>query len=337
MTDEVRNRIQQSRSGFLRPVLLFFFTWAGPLHAAPEPPAERYAPLSVRLELERLSPHVYYAQGLAGAATEHEGFISNAGFVVTEDGVVVFDTLGTPALAAKALERIRSVTSQPIRKVVLSHYHADHIYGLQVFKEQGAEIIAPAGALDYLAAEASQARLEERRNSLYPWVNADTRLLPPDELISEPTEFTLGGVTFILTPLGAAHSDGDLMMFVEPDRVLFSGDMIFEGRVPFVGAADTRIWLAALERMRRLELEALIPGHGPAAAEPNQAVSQTQEYLSYLRATMGAAVEKMQDFASAYAQTDWSRFEDLPAFEATNRRNAYSVYLALEEEDLEAL
>ncbi len=333
MVDQLRNIGMGKRAGLTKAAACLVIGWAGAANAA----QEEYAAVSVPLELQPVSERVYYVQGLAGTATEHEGFISNAGFVVTDEGVVVFDSLGTPALAAKALERIRSVTAQPIRKVVVSHYHADHIYGLQVFKEQGAQIIAPAGALDYLASEASKARLEERQNSLYPWVDENTHLVPPDQLIGEPTEFTLGGVEFRLTPLGAAHSSGDLMMLVEPDGVLFSGDMIFEGRVPFVGDADTRVWLAALERMRRLELHALVPGHGPAAAEPNQAIAQTEEYLSYLRATMGAAAEEMEDFASVYERTDWSRFEDMPAFEESNRTNAYNVYLAMEAEALERL
>ena len=234
------------------------------------------------------------------------------------------------------LAKIRAVTDQPIRKVVVSHYHADHIYGLQVFKDLGAEILAPEGALEYLGSEASARRLDERRMSLSPWVDERTRLVPPDVLVEEPTEFTLGEAHFSLTPLGAAHSDGDLMMFVEPDRVLFSGDMIFEGRVPFVGDADTKAWLAALATMQGLELQALVPGHGPAASDPNQALSQTRDYLTYLRETMGAAVAEMQEFAAAYEQTDWSRFESMPAFDAANRRNAYAVYLALEEESLSA-
>ena len=293
---------------------------------------QQYPPAPVDMKLQRVSEHVYYVEGAAGTPLDNEGFISNAGFVVTPAGVVVFDALGTPSLAAMLVKHIRSVTDQPIVKVISSHYHADHIYGLQVFKEIGAEIIAPAGANDYLNAPTAEERLEERRFSLDPWVNDKTYLVAPDVLLTESMQFELGGVTFDVTLVGGAHSDGDLTLYIEPDRVLFSGDIIFEGRVAFLGDANTKHWLNVLTHMETAKLVALIPGHGPAAENPNQAISMTRQYLAYIREAMGKAVEEMISFDEVYAATDWSEFKDLPAFEAANRRNAYQVYLSMEEE-----
>ncbi|MEJ2575833.1 MAG: MBL fold metallo-hydrolase [Gammaproteobacteria bacterium] len=296
--------------------------------------AADYPPVSVEVTARQVSEHVYYTPGMPGTATDFEGFVSNAAFVVTDAGVVVFDALGSPSLAWELRRRIREITDQPVVKVVLSHYHADHVYGLQVFQDEGAEIIAPVGALEYLDSPEAAERLEERRFSLDPWVNERTRLVRPDRLIDKTYRFELGGVAFRLDYLGKAHADGDLSMFVEPDAVLLAGDIIFEGRVPWVGDADTRRWLEALAMMEAADLKALIPGHGPAAAHPKQALAQTREYVAYLREVMGAAVDQMQDFASAYEAADWSRFENLPAFDAANRRNAYQVYLALERESM---
>ncbi len=293
---------------------------------------QQYPPAPVEMTLQQVSEHVYYVQGAAGTALENEGFVSNAGFVVTPAGVVVFDALGTPSLAAMLLKQIRSITDQPIVKVISSHYHADHFYGLQVFKQLGAEIIAPSGANDYLNTPTAEERLEERRFSLDPWVNDKTYLVPPDVLLTDSMRFDLGGVTFVITLLGGAHSDGDLTLYIEPDRVLFSGDIIFEGRVAYLGDANTKHWLDVLTQMETARLVALIPGHGPAARDPNQAISMTRDYLAYIRETMGRAVEDMTSFDEVYAATDWSDFKDLPAFEAANRRNAYQVYLSMEEE-----
>ncbi len=296
---------------------------------------ERYPPAPVEMTLSQVSDHVYYVQGAAGTAVENEGFISNAGVVVTGQGVVVIDALGTPSLAAMLLQRIRQVTDQPIVKVIVTHYHADHIYGLQVFKEVGAEIIAPAGAIDYLNSPTAEERLEERRFSLDPWVNERTRLVPPDVYLKQDMAFTLGEVRFRLSLLGSAHSDGDLTVYVEPDRVLFSGDIIFEGRVPYLGDADTKRWLETLQHMETAGLVALVPGHGPAARKPTEAIRATRRYLATIREVMGRAVEEMIPFDEAYAAADWSEFENLPAFEAAHRRNAYQVYLSLEEELLQ--
>lgn len=296
--------------------------------------AADYPPVTVDMTLERVSEHVYYAQGAAGTATENQGFISNAAAIVTPEGVAVVDTLGSPSLAQRFLELLRGVTDQPIRKVILTHYHADHIYGLQVFDDLGAEIIAPGGFQDYLDAPSAEARLAERRVSLYPWVNESTRLVRPDRVIVEDTELTLGDVRLRLSYLGAAHSDGDLTVLVQPDWVLISGDIIFEGRVPFTGGADTRNWLETLEKLDKQGVTALIPGHGPAASDPQEAVRATLDYLRYTREQMAAAVEDMVPFAEAYEEADWSRFSHLPAFDATHRRNAYGIYLALEQESL---
>ncbi len=295
----------------------------------------KYAPTSVEMEVKKVSEHVYYVEGIPGIATDNEGFISNAGFVVTSKGVVVFDSLGTPSLAHKLVQKIRTVTEQPIKKVVVSHFHADHIYGLQVFEELGAEIIAPYGAQKYIRSDAAKERLEERQFSLDPWVNENTRLVLPDTTVEKSTHFTLGDLTFTINYMGKAHSDGDLTMLVEPDKVLFSGDIIFQGRIPFVGSADSKKWLETLTRLETEGLTALVPGHGPASTDPKNTISLTRRYLAHLRKVMGAGIEELTPFDEVYADADWSEFKDLPAFEEGNRINAYQVYLSMEAELLE--
>ena len=312
--------------------LVFVFIVSSVLFGCNEPAKTLYPATDVEMELKKVSEHTYYVQGKAGIATDNEGFISNAGFIVTDEGVVVFDALGTPSLANLLLTKIRTVTDKPILKVIMSHYHADHIYGLQVFKEQGAQIIAPKGVMDYLSSAVAEERIEERRFSLEPWVNESTYLVTPDVIIDKPMEFKSGGVTFTLDVLGAAHSDGDLTLYVEPDRVLFSGDIIFEGRVPYLGDANTKKWLDTLIKMEVGKIAALIPGHGPAAKNPNQAISTTRNYLAKVRSVMANAVQNLDDFAETYDKTDWSEFENLPAFAEANRRNAYQVFLSMEEE-----
>jgi len=295
----------------------------------------KYAPTSVEMEVKKVSQHVYYVEGAPGIATDNEGFISNAGFIITGDGVVIFDSLGTPSLANKLVQKIKTITSQPIKKVVVSHFHADHIYGLQVFEELGAEIIAPYGAQKYIRSEAAVSRLEERQFSLEPWVNENTRLVLPDTTIEKSKTFKLGDITFTINYMGKAHSDGDLTLLVEPDKVLFSGDIIFEGRIPFVGSADSKKWLETLTRLETGGLAALVPGHGPASTTPENTISLTRRYLAYLRTVMGAGIEDFTPFDEVYAAANWSEFKDLPAFEAGNRINAYQVYLSMEAELLE--
>ena len=95
--------------------------------------------VTVKVPPLQVGPHSYYVRGQASEASRgNQGFMSNAGFVVTPAGVVVFDTLGTPALGEELLRQIRKITKQPIKRVILSHFHADHSYGLRAFKAAGA-------------------------------------------------------------------------------------------------------------------------------------------------------------------------------------------------------
>lgn len=295
-----------------------------------------YPPLDIEMNVKKLAAHTYLVQGKAGMATDNGGFISNAGFVVTEQGVVVIDALGSPPLAVELLKRIRTITDKPIKKLVLTHYHADHVYGTQVFKELGAEILAPVGSYKYINADSAPARLAERRESLKPWVNEQTHLVKPDEIIKETTDFELGGLHFVINEVGAAHSDGDQTLAVKEDGALFSGDIIFGGRIPFIGGGSTKKWIETLTSMEKgLKLNVLIPGHGDPSSDPVAAIKLTKSYLIFMRKVMGAAVEDLEEFDEAYDAVDWGKFADMPAFDAVNRLNANTVFLSMEEESVD--
>ncbi|MES2149377.1 MAG: MBL fold metallo-hydrolase [Pseudomonadota bacterium] len=294
-------------------------------------------PATVAMELVKVAPHTYYVRGQSGVVShENQGFNSNAGFVVTSDGVVVFDALGTPALGKALIERIRTVTRAPIRKVIVSHYHADHFYGLAAFKASGpVEVIAGQPARAYLASGAPEARLAERRQSLAPWIDAQMAAIAPDTYLGQAeTSFRMGGITFRLVAAGPAHTPEDLMMLVEEDGVLFAGDVIFGGRIPFVGDADITPWLGAIDRLAAYRPQVLVAGHGSHSGDAAGDLLLTKNYLGYLRKVMRAAVEQGTDFEDAYRQVDWSAFSRVPLFDEANHRNAFGAYLSAERESL---
>ncbi|MDO9225442.1 MAG: MBL fold metallo-hydrolase [Pseudomonadota bacterium] len=298
--------------------------------------AAPYPPVTVQVEAEQVAPHSYYIPGLPGAASlANQGFMSNAGFVVTREGVVVFDTLGSPSLASAMLQRIREVTSAPIKRVIVSHYHADHFYGIQVFKDAGAEIWAHEGARHTVGSEDWRLRLQQREALLGTWINDQTQRFPtPDLWLSGDTDFELGGLHFKIRHVGPAHAPEDLVMFVEEEGVLFVGDLVFKGRVPFVGDADSRRWLKALDTLIAFQPKILVPGHGGASDDPVGDLTLTRDYLRYLRQVMGEAVEELMPFEEAYERGDWSMYEKMPAFREAHRRNAYNTYILMEKESL---
>jgi glyoxylase-like metal-dependent hydrolase (beta-lactamase superfamily II) len=284
------------------------------------------------LQPREVSPGVWMVQGASALGTPaNRNFISNAAFVVTTAGVVVVDALGSPALATDLLAAIARITTQPVRQVVVTHFHADHVYGLQVFKDAGAVITAHRDGQVYLQSDAAALRLQASRTELAPWVDANTRLVPADRWISEPTTFTLGGVEFMLLPAGPAHTPEDLVVYLPQQRVLLAGDLVFRGRIPFVGQADSGRWIAALDRLIGFGAELIVPGHGPASTSARADLQLTRDYLQHLRLTMGEAARNLDPFEEAYARADWSRFAQLPLFAAANRINAYNTYLLMEQ------
>jgi glyoxylase-like metal-dependent hydrolase (beta-lactamase superfamily II) len=182
--------------------------------------------------------------------------------------------------------------------------------------------------------EAAQLRFEQRKQELFPWVNEDTRFVEPDKYLIGDADFELGGVHFSIRHVGPAHSAEDLAMLVREDGVLYAGDLVFKGRVPFVGDADSKAWLASLDKLTAMKPRVLVPGHGAVSRAPAKDLALTRDYLTYLRSEIGKAVAKLEPFDEAYARIDWSRFSKLPAFEAANRPNAYNTYLLMERESL---
>lgn len=282
---------------------------------------------------KQVSASAWYVEGVSALGSPaNQNFISNAAFVVTPAGVVVIDALGSPALATRLIDEIHKVTAQPITHVIVTHYHADHIYGLQAFKAQGAHIIAHRAAREYLNSETARLRLEASRQELAPWVDAQTRLVEADEWIEGDKELVVGGVHFQIKLAGPSHTPEDLAIYLPAEKVLFAGDIVFRSRIPYVGQADSRHWIVALDNLLKFDTSVIVPGHGALSHEARKDMQLTRDYLVYLRTTMGQAAKNLEPFEDAYKATDWTQFEHLPLFRVANRMNAYNTYLLLEHE-----
>jgi glyoxylase-like metal-dependent hydrolase (beta-lactamase superfamily II) len=303
-------------------------TAMGAASAQPAAGASAARPTVVPVEV---APRVWMVQGESAlGSSANRNFISNAAFVVGDDRVIVFDALGSPALAVDLLSAIARITPLPVRHVVVTHWHADHVYGLQAFKAVGAEILGHADARLYLNSDLAAQRLKASREELWPWIDENTQLLGADRWITGPERLVLGGVELRLYPAGPAHTPEDLVVVLPDRRVLIAGDLVFRGRVPFVGGADSARWIESLDRLLAYDVAVIVPGHGPASTGAREDLQLTRDYLMHLRRTMGEAARALEPFEDAYARADWSRFEHLPLFKAANRINAYNTYLLME-------
>ena len=279
------------------------------------------APLPVR----RLAEGVYAALGDTGRGSEGR---PNAGFVVTDSGVVVIDALASPAQAEQLLDAIRLVTAQPIRWVVLTHHHPDHHFGAVVFRRLGAKIIAhpdrralaSEGGEDALVADwVRVVGLDAMRGFEF----ADT----PDQPVTDSDTLRPAGRELVVAHPGAAHSPGDLIVWLPHERILFAGDLLVEDGVTMVVDGSSSKLLQALSLIDSLRPRIAVPGHGAIPARPERLVARTREYITGLRTAMRGALEQGLPMGRAMANLPPADETRPVSLNSRRRRNAVRVYL----------
>ena len=275
--------------------------------------------------LRRLAAGVYAAVGDTGRGSEGR---SNAGFVVTHSGVVVIDALASPRQAEELVRAIRSVTPQPIRWLILTHHHPDHHFGAVVFRRLGAKVIAhpdrrvlaSEGGEDALIADwVRVVGLDAMRGFEF----ADV----PDRPVTGTDTLRLGGRTLIITHPGAAHSAGDLMVWLPRERILFAGDVLVEDGVTMVVDGNSGRLLRALAIIDSLRPRGVVPGHGAIPAHPVALVARTRQYITGLRSAMRSAIEQGTPMGRAMASLPPADETRPVSLNSRRRRNAVRVYL----------
>ena len=193
-------------------------------------------------------------------------------------------------------------------------------------------MIAHAKAKEYLGSDTAKLRLDASRQELAPWVNDQTRLVAAQTWVEEDVHLTLAGMRLEIFKMGPAHTVDDIAVFVPSEGVLFAGDLVFRGRIPYVGNADSLGWIQSLDKLIKADARVIVPGHGPFSSQPAEDLRFTRDYLVFLREVMGPPARDLDSFDDAYAKVDWSRYEKVPLFNAANRMNAYNVYLSIQSE-----
>src|SRR5437016_2525814 len=223
---------------------------------------------SQRLPVRALASDVYAVMGDTGRGSEGR---PNAGFIVTGDGVVVIDALASPAQGEQLVRAIRSVTREPIRWLVLTHHHPDHHFGAVVLRRAGARVIAHpdvSTGVDEQSREAAESAwtLVVGKAQMAGFAYADV----PDRAVVTTDTLRLGGKTIVMSHAwrGAAHTAGDLIVWLPAERVLFAGDLLIEDGVTMVVDGSGQGLLAAPNTLAALAPRIAVPGHGAIPADP---------------------------------------------------------------------
>jgi len=216
-------------------------------------------------------------------------------FLVTSDGVIATDPINAEAAAWLKAE-IASRFNQPIRYVVYSHDHGDHISGGEVFAEDGAIVIAHV--------QAKADIVEQNRATAVPDITFTRRL-----------DLTLGGKTVELRYLGRSHSDNMIVMRFPDERALFAVDFISVRRLPYQTLGDAYFphWMRAIQRAESLDFDILVPGHGPMGTKAD--ARDHRRYLEDLYAAVqegvrqGKSLDALKTEVTLDAYSDWGQYE----------------------------
>jgi glyoxylase-like metal-dependent hydrolase (beta-lactamase superfamily II) len=229
------------------------------------------------LKVERVSRRAYAR--IADGDSIYDGWGANQGFVTTIEGAAVVDTGFTFGSATSLLREVRKESPAPVRFVVNTHDHSDHVFGNSIFDEISPAIIAHANCRARLIEMGTERISGYRRfDATLRSALKGLRICPPRITYQEEIDFTLGETTLrLLHPGKGAHTSGDTMVYLPDEKVLFAGDVLWVGYHPNLEDADIGGWLRALGGISKMSVDHIVPGHGPVAGKSS--VAPLAKYL----------------------------------------------------------
>jgi quinoprotein relay system zinc metallohydrolase 2 len=280
------------------------------------------------LEMHEIVPGVFVHGGQIALMTkENEGDIANIGFIVGNDAVAVIDTGGSVREGRRLLAAIRARTDKPIRYVVNTHAHPDHLFGNAAFDQPGT-IFVGAGNLPRALATRGPHYIEAFRQIMGAELIDEVRLIPPSLLVNDSLTLDLGGRSLVLQTWPTAHSDCDLTVYDEQSRTLFAGDLVFMSHIPVMDGSLSG-WRGLLDKLAALPAQRVVPGHGPVSDWP-AALADQRRYLDTLATDIrqlivrGRPITEAANSAAASERSKWQLFDDY------NARNATAAFSEME-------
>jgi quinoprotein relay system zinc metallohydrolase 2 len=279
-------------------------------------------------KLEEIAPGVFaHAGQIAMMSRENRGDIANLGAIVGEEAVAVVDAGGSLIEGKAFLAALREKTGKPVRFVIATHAHPDHIFGVRAFTDEGAVFVAHKNLPRALAARGAH-YLSSFREAMGDALDGVT-LVSPTVTVATETVLDLGGRKIRLQAWPPSHSDCDLTVLDEKTGTLFAGDLLFMGHVPVVDGSLLG-FLAAADELAKIEAQRVVPGHGPLVAPWPKALEDERAYLERLTADLRAAIKKGEGVAQSAKEAGESERSKWSLFENYNARNATAGFAELE-------
>ncbi len=291
-------------------------TWRGVSETVRQKPATPATPPpALPTDFQKLAEGVF-----AQIVSPDSDAVSNSGILVLDSGVLLFDTHFTPEAADALLEKIKTLTSRPVRYIVNSHFHSDHTHGNQAFpatrqilsstdtrRDMLQKDMATLNQMQTLAQNqveqlSKDMRLEKdakTQEALRAQLNQRTafmrrmsalKILVPGMTIDDTLSFVDGGQQVDLMVPGPGHTDGDLVLYLPQEKIAFLGDLFFKDAIPSVDDARMLDWMKTLREILKLDAKTFVPGHGQVGDR-----ADLEEFLGYfedLKALVEPAVAR---------------------------------------------
>ncbi len=263
-------------------------------------------------ELKEIGPNCYtYQQG--NGPPHNGGGLSNAGFVVGDDGIFVFDTLNGPAAARPFIEGIREVSDKPFERIAYTHHHGDHTNGAQAFMGPGVEVVSTEYCRHrnmQMAASVAGGPADPAYGNISPTFNdgEPRRLVPATTVISGKATYHYGGTAVELLPIDPSHTWGDILVHLPEHKTLWMGDNGFFHMAPFLHNGYPTGWMMLLESILDMDLDTIVPGHGPVAGKAE--VQEMLDYMTLLRDEARIRFDAGMSPGQAAAEIRMGRFDN---------------------------
>lgn len=281
------------------------------------------------LSISEIAPGVFVHQGRYELQSpENRGDMSNASFVIGSNAVAVIDTLGSATVGRELRAAIKAITDRPIRYVINTHMHPDHVFGNAAFKDDNPQFVGHHKLKRGLESR-TQSYMASSKDMLGEDAFAGSEIILPTLSVKDTLTLDLGGRSLMCEAQKTAHTDNDLIITDSKTDTAFFGDLLFSGHIPTLDGS-LRGWLSLIEQLERRKAARVVPGHGPHAMHLPDAILPEKHYWSAVASDVRKLIKDGKDLIAATKTAGQSERPNWALFDQYHVRNVTAAFAELE-------